>query len=1475
MAYIVEALQQINSYSNTMLSKGRAFERLVKRALETHPGEYGAHRFEEIFLWSQWSNEPDYGIDLVARQTQRYGAGNCAIQCKFYGESEVPTNAVAKFLAASDSGFDSRLFIATAPIANKGKQLIDKSDPRCELLGVEAMDGWVSDWRDYVERPDDLTLVLPKHTPRPDQEEALRAISSGFAKHDRGKLILPCGTGKSLVALWAAEREVGTSGTVLYLVPSIALMGQTMTAWAQHRTLQHRYLGVCSDVTTGRRRDDPYGGDIAGLAMPVTTDPDRLSAAIRDSESTDDMLVVFATYQSSLVVADAIAKARIRFDLMICDEAHRTTGLQRLDPSFVKNTELLTGFQLVHNNSRLPADKRLFMTATPRVFTERVKERIAEKSFQLGHDIDSFSMDDQQVYGPEFHRMTFSDAIDQQLLSDYQVLVISVDEQTLSAELRSKIDTGDNLDKDTAIKLTGCWDALADPGTMGTERGRIAGQLDDSGNSLRSAIAFTNTVKTSKAVADHWWEEVLQAHDQPNRQDLLRLDVTHVDGSTPAIKRSQQLDQLRLASTNQPGLCRVISNARALTEGVDVPALDAIIFLEPRRSKIDITQAVGRVMRRATNKELGYIILPVVVPQGYRVTDDEVLNGSDFKAVWDVLRALRAHDERIDYWVNNIETVKSSDKIKLRILGRNNDDTDSGDTERLIERQLPLQLDDKVASKVVEVCGDRQFWPTWGHRAAAICRGIEQKLRRALAQPELSGVLDEFVPTMREAVGPYVTPSNAAEMIAQHLVTIPVFRHMFSNSRFVEMNPVSAAIGDVLRKLESANVSFDKEREPLARAYDQMRIAFEGAVTPAEKADILRRIYEGFFESAMKDTVKQLGIVYTPVTLVDFILRSADVICRREFGYGLSNRNVHVLDPFVGTGTFLYRLLTIKDANGQYLIPSSDVLRKYQEELHANEIVLLAYYIAALKIEAGMAEREGFADGHYEEFPGIVLQDSMLDIDSSLRSRRFAPLRENSDRARRQEELPIQVIVTNPPWSAGEKSRGDGTAPLEYPQVEGRVRDTYGSYQVMGKGGGKAFGNLYVQAMRWMSDRLEASTEMGGGGVIGFVHPNSLCNAQSLAVVRAALRDEFSSIYVINLRGNAYTSGEEYIAEGDKVFGGGSRNGVQVTFLVKNLKSSATINTGIYYAEVPAAQSLNQKFQWLMELGDISNESAFTKIPLTDGHDWVDLTDGSFHEMLPVCVSGRNNIKVPAIVDNHALGVATNMDSYVYSFSRQNLVAKIKRLIAEYNRALSKGYMDTDSDDIKWTDRLRTTLARGVQLEFDESRLRQVMYRPFVKLWLYEDDRILTSVRTVAKMFPRDASGSASTPPPPPRFPSSLPVPTTEHSSVYCRQGNFQTCAPWEQTSPAEPSHVGDYDHASTDSAFQRASDDVAARLGRDQGFNADSRIPTVEAIVLKQPGGSRGVFSTPLAVNTLPDLHLHVDGGCRIMPREVERDSR
>ena len=360
----------------------------------------------------------------------------------------------------------------------------------------------------------------------------------------------------------------------------------------------------------------------------------------------------------------------------------------------------------------------------------------------------------------------------------------------------------------------------------------------------------------------------------------------------------------------------------------------------------------------------------------------------------------------------------------------------------------------------------------------------------------------------------------------------------------------------------------------------------------------------------------------------------------------------------------------------------------------------------------------------------------------------------NTARARSQHELPIQVIVGNPPWSAGQKSSGDDNPRREYPHVEQRVRDTYGRRhrEVTGKApGGNSGGNLYVQAIRWASDRLNQPSS-DTPGVVAFIHPNSLSNATSLAGMRATLREEFTDVYVVNLLGDAMKSGDEFRREGDKLFGAGSRNGVQITVLVRNPNKDQGTPATLHYACVPEYSTLQQKFDWLERIGDVTSDE-FKTVPVNEAHDWVNITDGTFNNLLPVCAVGAEQHKGESAVNAHASGVKTNCDTYVYSFSRDELVTRMKTLIDAYQDAYELHHRlgfslaectennELSLADIKWTDTLKGSLRKGEEITFDESRIREVLYRPFTKLWLYEDHRILSSVKTVSAMFPRADNG--------------------------------------------------------------------------------------------------------------------------------------
>ncbi len=1362
MAHLAEALDRLRADNSGRYRRGRAFEKLVRNALLANP-QY-QDRFTNLWLWSEWpqAGGVDLGIDLVGEQAEDYGGGLCAIQCKFYRGGSVSIGEVNKFLSYTlDDRWTARIFVATGNYsANSRKKL---NEAACEIITAGDLDIWpVGDWRDLIEKPDTLRWAADRHVPRTHQEAALEAIRAGLfdsSTGDRlGRVLMPCGSGKSETALWAAERNVGWAGRVLYLVPSIALMGQTMRTWAYQRDpeMQHRYVAVCSDVKAGRDTED---ADLSELAMPVTTKADEIAWKLK-REAPEAMTVVFSTYQSLPVVCESQKLGAPPFDLVICDEAHRTTGVEKGRGS------TQSPFQMVHDRKRLRADRRLFMTATQRIYTTASRSR-------AGGEV--FSMDDEDRYGPILYQQSFRDAIDAGLLSDYEVVVIAYGEShqigSYDKYRKDYQDThGDEpktrrLNAEDWVQLVGCWDALADPTSTGTDRDKPAGALNPF-YGCRRAIAFTNKIVNSKKVEKHW-RPVCESYLDERRGeyrgiDVATLDVEHIDGKQNAFERAQKVQWLR--GEDQPDqTTRVLTNARCLSEGVDIPALDAVLFLAPRQSEVDIVQAVGRVMRRAEGKDKGYIVIPVLVPDDQTLHSEEFLRGSAFQQVWKVCRALRAHDERFDALVNAPGLAGS---IPMRVIDRT-----CPVQETLELEELPGLLP-RIASVLVEQVGDRHYWPSWGQNAAGVYRKVRSELDRTTSAGPNRTALERFTDHMRETVMPAFGRQDALEMIAQHAVTIPVFDAFFADHAFRDLNPVSRHLNSVLDELGAGGISLEQLVAPLERSYRRIKDVFrdvsEDTDPTTSKLQILQDVYEGFFKAAIPEVVSRLGIVYTPMPLVDFMLRSADAVCRKHFGKALSDPDVEILDPFTGTGTFISRLLEISDATGRPLIADTDVARKYRTELHANDLVLLAYYIAALKIEQAAASRGAFEDG-YRPFQGIVLRDTF----SGVTAGRLDMDDQNPERAQEQDRRTIRVIIANPPWSAGQKSAGDDNPNLQNIHIADRVRDTYGRRhkQVTGRApGGNSGGNLYVQAFRWASDRIGDPGSGERHGVVVFVHPNSLATGTALAGMRAALRDEFDHLYVVNLRGDAYKSGEEFRREGDKLFGGGSRNAVQITVAVRQPGPARDRPGRLHYAEVPEYSTLEQKFAWLSQLGDVTSP-AFEEVPLNQRHDWVNLTDGTFDDLLPVCRTARDASHEVAVRAS-AAGVKTNCDAYVYSFSRSDLIKRISRLIDAYNDALEllelgepldEVTANYELDRIKWTAALRQSLRGRTQIVFDESRIRQVLYRPFTKLWLYEDDRILSSVKTVSAMFPR--GDSRAIPPPPANW--GLLISTPSNSSIF------------------------------------------------------------------------------------------------------------
>ena len=609
-------------------------------------------------------------------------------------------------------------------------------------------------------------------------------------------------------------------------------------------------------------------------------------------------------------------------------------------------------------------------------------------------------------------------------------------------------------------------------------------------------------------------------------------------------------------------------------------------------------------MRKAPGKQYGYIILPVAIPPGTDPTD-ALDNNERFAAVWNVLRALRSHDDRFNAEINKIDLNKAPTDRILFPSGGGDGDGDEGALQQLISFGLAEIPPQDIYAKIVERCGDRKYWESWAKDVADIFTRVVTRIKNLLDNPNNDAMrewFDSFHAELQSSINPSVNRNDAIDMMAQHILTRPVFEALFENYEFASGNPVSIAL-DSLRN-DFGEFGLEDETRDLEGFYESVRMRTRGIDNSGGRQRVLLELYEKFFANALKKDAERLGIVYTPVEVVDFILHSADEVSREEFGRSLSDEGVHVLDPFAGAGVFLARLLQSD------LIQASDLERKYREELHANEIVLLAYYIAAVNIEEAYRGERGEASG-YEPFNGIVLTDT-FNLNKKGEKPTLFPkewLPDNNARAEHQQDLPIQVIVGNPPYSAKQRSATDDNPNVDYPALEQRIAETYAEHSTVTNK--SSLYDTYKMAIRWASDRIEKQ------GVVAFVTNGSWVDANVDAGIRACVAEEFSSIYVLNLRGNQRTQGERSRREGGKVFGQGSRAPVAITILVKNPNAEHD-GCRIRYRDIGDYFNREEKLAALDKAVSISGVSDWQAITPDKHHDWIEQRSDAFAKLYPM-----------------------------------------------------------------------------------------------------------------------------------------------------------------------------------------------------------------------------------------------------------------
>lgn len=1350
-------LASYRSAANTERDKGTYFERLCAAYLTADPVQ--AEQYEKVWAWADWiANEgvewaslngwtgKDVGIDLVAKL--RGHDGYAAIQCKFFASNHKIAQAdLSGFLTVSaKEPFVRRVVMDSTTVEWSGnaETMIQGLDRPVLRIGLGELRASPIQWGMFAAKGE--IVLSPKKELRPHQTDALTSVRAGFADRDRGKIIMACGTGKTFTSLKIAEDLVGPDGMVLFLVPSLALMAQTVREWTADTKTPLRSFAVCSDTQVGKRRvakEDVAEISSLDLAFPATTDSKKLAAGVSDPVA-GKMSVVFATYQSIQAVSDAQnIHGMGKFDLIICDEAHRTTGAT-LDGQEESN------FVRVHRNEVIAGSKRLYMTATPRIFGDGAKSKADELGVTLA------TMDDEEIYGPTFFYRGFGWAVQEGLLTDYKVIVLAMDEGLVAKSVQKRMaDQDSDLLLDDATKIIGCYKALT--------KADIAVDVGADTQPMKRALAFCRDIASSKmvqkefaAVVDEFLgnDPLIEADDAPS--DQLHCQIQHVDGTYNAKTRGELLDWLKAEPEEQT--CRILTNARCLSEGVDVPALDAIMFLHPRKSQIDVVQSVGRVMRKAPNKRMGYVILPVGVPAG--VPPEQALADNEkYKVVWQILNALRAHDERFDSTINQIDLGQDvSDRIQIIGISGNPEQSEelksvtatvenlptktaakrsgigsgsaADDDDIIIEGPVQMELEGfvidefarAIKAKIVKKCGTRDYWEDWAANIAEIAQTHITRINAIIEAPNTPAraAFDAFLEELRDDLNGGISEEDAVEMLAQHIITRPVFEVLFEGHQFTRENPVSRAIHGVLGELSEANL--DKENRDLEKFYASVQARASGITDPKAKQELIRQLYDRFFAVAFKRVRDKLGIVYTPVEIVDFILHSVNDVLEDEFGQTIGSKGVHIIDPFTGTGTFVTRLLQ------SGLIKPEQMEHKFRHELHANEIVLLAYYIAAINIEAVYHAIQPHED--YVPFEGICLTDTFQMYEKGDLIAQIMP--DNSERRKRQRDLDIQVIIGNPPYAVSHH--------INYPHLDGRIGETYAE-----KSKATLLRNLYdsyIRAIRWGSDRL------GDSGVLAYVTNGGWIDGNAMDGMRKTIAEEFTTIYVFHLRGNQRTSGETSRKEGGKIFGSGSRAPIVITLFIKNPKAEK--QGQIFFHDIGDYLSREDKLNIVKAFGSVRGITAkdgWQTIEPDEHGDWLKQRDGSFAEYIAI---GDKKSDQPVLFENYSQGVLSSRDAWMFNSSKQKLERNIRRTVNYYNHQL-KGFSAAKAQDsstepnaftndnlteISWSRALRNDFGRQKPLDAGEGAYVPALYRPFHKRWLYFSRRLNEMVYQMHQLFP-------------------------------------------------------------------------------------------------------------------------------------------
>ncbi|MFP6226700.1 type ISP restriction/modification enzyme [Helicobacter pylori] len=1339
--------------------KGSLFEKISKRFLKEHDS---ANEYESIDLWSDFKsrgNKGDRGIDIVITTASKE---YIAVQCKFHQDS-ISYNDISTFLSQLQAGVDEVRFkkgiiISTSKLTSTALEEIEqiRKSKGIDIVEISEEDFIYSriDWEklDPTQTQDELPLC-DKKKPRSHQTEAINATKEYFSdpKNARGKLIMACGTGKTYTSLKIMEAL--DPKITLFLAPSIALLSQTFREYAQEKSEPFYASIVCSDDKVGKSKDED-NDDIKFSELPIkpSTRLEDILSVHKKAQKENKRFIIFSTYQSALRIKEAQEAGLKGIDLIICDEAHRTVGaMYSTNERDDKNA-----FTLCHSDENIKATKRLYMTATPKVYSESSKAKAKESDNII------YSMDDGEIFGEEIYTLNFSKAIALDLLTDYKVIILAVRKENLSGVTNSvnkKISQlkaeGTKLDKklinnEFVCKIIGTHKGLAKQDLIvlddeNKEDHNLQNKYDTAPS--QRAINFCKSINTSKNIKESF-ETIMECYDEELKKKSfknLKISIDHIDGTMNCKERLEKLEEL---NQFKPNTCKVLSNARCLSEGVDVPALDSIIFFDGKSTMVDIIQAVGRVMRKAKNKKRGYIILPIALEESEIKNLDEAVNNTNFKNIWKVIKALRSHDPSL--------VDEATFKEKIKIFGSNDESNPDDEEELKKDKTEQAQNDPKQAQKTLfdaillqdladavynvmpTKLGDRNYWENFTKKTGNIARTLNNRLKMIFEKnPEF---FHGFLTSLRENIHQNIKEDEALDMITSHIITKPIFDAIFGDNI---KNPIAKALDKMVLKLST--LGLEGETKDLKNLYESVKTEATHAKSQKSQQELIKNLYNTFFKEAFKKQSEKLGIVYTPIEVVDFILRATNGILKKHFNTDFNDQSITIFDPFTGTGSFIARLLSKENA----LISDEALKEKFQKNLFAFDIVLLSYYIALINITQAAQNR----DSSLKNFKNIALTDS-LDYLEEKTNKGVLPLyedlKENKDIKDTLAGQNIRVIIGNPPYSAGAKSENDNNQNLSHPKLEKLVTEKYGKNSTAKVG--KATRDTLIQSIYMASELLKDR------GVIGFVVNGSFIDSKSADGFRKCVAQDFARLYVLNLRGNTRTSGETCKKEGGKIFDSGSRATVAIVFFVKD---KSVQNSAIHYYEVEDYLKREAKLHLLANFENLESVP-FKEITPNDKGDWINQRNDDFEKLIPL--KRDKTLQNDSIFDINSNGVVSGRDPWAYNFSPNILTQSVQTCIETYNADLkrfnerfreafkqrAKGVksgdlykhlndkeITTDKTKIAWVQNLKTQLIKGKKLDdFSQEKISVSLYRPFNKQYFYYERELAWSFYSMKKIFP-------------------------------------------------------------------------------------------------------------------------------------------